>query len=152
MLNKKLRFSSVGLYLKSKPTGEEGGMIKKMTGETVKEFIKSYSELKARRDIIEKIQEYSHSKGGDNDNEYSQIVIKIQIIESALEFLTEDEKKIILLHLIDNVKWSEIKSIYEQRVGTEFNYSERTFMRIQKNALKKIEDFISKSKLEQYVS
>lgn len=122
-----------------------------MTGETVKEFIKSYSELKARRDVIEKIQKYSQNKGDDNDKEYSQIVIKIQIIESALKFLTEDERKIICLHLIENIKWSEVKSIYEQKVGTEFNYSERTFLRIQKNALKKIENFISQNKFEQYI-
>lgn len=135
-----------------KLTDDERSMIIKMTEETVKKFIRSYSELKARRDVIDKIRKYSYNESINEDQEYSQLVIKIQIIESALELLTEDEKNIILLHLIDNVKWSEIKSIYEQRVGTEFNYSERTFMRIQKNALKKIEDFISKSKLEQYVS
>lgn len=120
-----------------------------MAEETVKEFIKSYSELKARRDIIDKIRNYSHNE--DNEKEYSQLVIKIQIIESSLALLTEDEKKIILLHLVENVKWNEIKSIYEQQLGTEFNYSERTFMRIQKNALKKIEDFISKNEFEQYI-
>ena len=135
-----------------KLTDDERSIIIIMTEETVKGFIRSYSELKARRDVIDKIRKYSHNESINEDQEYSQLVIKIQIIESALELLTEDEKNIILLHLIDNVKWSEIKSIYEQRVGTEFNYSERTFMRIQKNALKKIEDFISKSKLEQYVS
>ena len=122
-----------------------------MTEETVKGFIRSYSELKARRDVIDKIRKYSHNESINEDQEYSQLVIKIQIIESALELLTEDERKILYLHLIDNVKWSEVKSIYEQKVGTEFNYSERTFMRIQKNALKKIENFISKNKFEQYI-
>ena len=122
-----------------------------MTEETVKGFIRSYSELKARRDVIDKIRKYSHNESINEDQEYSQLVIKIQIIESALELLTEDERTIIYLHLIDNVKWSEVKSIYEQKVGTEFNYSERTFMRIQKNALKKIETFISKNKFEQYI-
>ncbi|MBD5452209.1 MAG: sigma-70 family RNA polymerase sigma factor [Lachnospiraceae bacterium] len=122
-----------------------------MTEETVKEFVRSYSELKARRDVIDKIRKYSHNESIDEDQEYSQLAIKIQIIESALELLTEDERTIIYLHLIDNVKWSEVKSIYEQKVGTEFNYSERTFMRIQKNALKKIETFVSKNKFEQYI-
>lgn len=134
-----------------KPTDDERSMIIKMTEETVKKFIRSYSELKARRDVIDKIRKYSHNESIDEDQEYSQLVIKIQIIESALEFLTEDERKILYLHLIDNVKWSEVKSVYEQKVGTEFNYSERTFMRIQKNALKKIENFISKNKFEQYI-
>ena len=134
-----------------KLTDDERSIIIIMTEETVKGFIRSYSELKARRDVIDKIRKYSHNESINEDQEYSQLVIKIQIIESALELLTEDERKILYLHLIDNVKWSEVKSIYEQKVGTEFNYSERTFMRIQKNALKKIENFISKNKFEQYI-
>jgi len=52
---------------------------------------------------------------------------------------------------LDNIKWSEVKSLYQQQVGMELNYSERTFFRIQKNALKKIENFISNSHLEQYI-
>lgn len=124
-----------------------------MTEEMIKNFIKSYSELRARRDIFDKIRIYSHNENNDSDeNEYSQLAIKMQIIESALEFLTEDEKKIIQLRLIDNTKWTEVKSIREQEVGIESNYSERTFMRIQKSALKKIEDFISENKLEQYIN
>lgn len=141
----------MGLYLKSKLTGEEGSMSIKMTGETVKEFIKSYSELKAKRDVIEKIQKYSQNENNDSDKEYSELVIKIEIIESALKLLTEDERKIILLHLVDNIKWSKVKLIYEEQVGMEFNFSERTFIRIQKNALEKIENFISKNKFEQYI-
>lgn len=121
-----------------------------MTEEAIKSFLKSYSELKARRDILDKIQSYSRDM--DESNTYSQLMIKIQIIESSLEILTEDEKQVILLHLINNVKWTEIEELYEKQVGMELNYSNRTFKRIQKNALKKIEDFISKNKFEQYVS
>ena len=141
----------MGLYLKSKLTGKEGSMSIKMTGETVKEFIKSYSELKAKRAVIEKIQKYSQNENNDSDKEYSELVIKIEIIESALKILTKDEKKIILLHLVDNIKWSKVKLIYEEQVGMELNFSERTFIRIQKNALEKIENFISKNKFEQYI-
>lgn len=122
-----------------------------MTVEAVKEFVKSYSELKARKDVIDKIQQYSHNKDNDLDKEYSLLSIKIQIIESALKILSEDEKQIIFLHLLDNIKWSEVKSLYEQQVGAELNYSERTFFRIQKNALKKIETFIINSHFEQYI-
>ena len=122
-----------------------------MTGETVKEFIKSYSELKAKRDVIEKIQKYSQNENSNSDKEYSELVIKIEIIESALKLLTKDEKNIILLHLIDDKKWKEVMSIYEQQVGMEFNYSERSFLRIQKNALKKIENFLLENGLEQYI-
>lgn len=59
-----------------------------MTEEAVKCFLKSYSELKARRDILDKIRNYSHS--AENNEMYSELVIKIQIIESALEILKEE--------------------------------------------------------------
>lgn len=134
-----------------KLTGEEGSMSIKMTEETVKEFIKSYSELKAKRDVIEKIQKYSQNENKDSDKEYSELVIKIEIIESALKLLSKHEKTIILLHLVDDIKWKEVMSIYEQQVGTEFNYSERSFLRIQKNALKKIGNFLLENGFEQYI-
>lgn len=135
--------------LNSKEYYKYGGIT--MTVEAVKEFVKSYSELKARKDVIDKIQQYSHNKDNNLDKEYSLLSIKIQIIESALKILSEDEKQIVFLHLLDNVKWSEVKSLYEQQVGMELNYSERTFFRIQKNALKKIETFIINSHFEQYI-
>lgn len=55
-------------------------------------------------------------------------------------------------HLIDNIKWSDIEDLYEKQVGTAFNYSDRTFKRIQKNALKKIEVFLSKSEFKEYIN
>lgn len=121
-----------------------------MTEEAIKEFIKSYPELKARGDILDKIQNYSQN--ADKNEEYSQIDIKIQIIESALEILKEDEKKIILWHLVDEITWNEIGSLYEEQVGTEYNYSDRTFKRIQQNALKKIEAFFSKGDFKEYIN
>ncbi len=106
--------------------------------------------MKARKDILDKIQNYSHNV--DNREEYSQIVIKIQIIESALEILKEDERKIVSWHLIEKIKWSEIEKMYEEQVGTEFRYSERTFKRIQKNALKKMGAFLSEGEFKEYIN
>ncbi len=123
-----------------------------MTVEAVKEFVKSYSELKARRDVIDKIQEYSHNKDNDWDKEYSLIAIKIQIIESALGILKEDERKIVLWHLIDGKTWNEIENLYEEQVGTEYNYSDRTFKRMKQNALKKMEAFLSKGEFKGYIN
>lgn len=126
------------------------GVVKKMTEEAVKRLLQSYSELKARKDILDKIQNYSHN--ADNREEYSPIVIKIQIIESALEILKEDERKIVSWHLVDRIKWSEIEKMYEEEVGTELNYSERTFKRIQKNALKKMGLFLPEGEFKEYIN
>lgn len=122
-----------------------------MTEEKVKEFVKSYSELKAKKDVMDKIHKYTQDEDKNQDKEYSELVIKIKIIESALELLRKNERKIILLHLVENIKWSEVMSIYEQQVGAEFNYSERSFLRIQKNALRKITNFLLENGFEQYI-
>lgn len=121
-----------------------------MTEEAVKRLLKSYSELKARKNILDKIQNYFHN--ADNHEEYSQIIVKIQIMESALEILKEDERKIVSWHLIDKIKWSEIEKMYEEEVGTELNYSERTFKRIQKNALQKMGAFLSQGEFKEYIN
>lgn len=42
-------------------------------------------------------------------------------------------------------------SKYEQQVKTAFNYSERSFLRIQKNALQKIKKFLLKKEFERYI-
>lgn len=121
-----------------------------MTEETVKEFMKTYSELKAQKEIMDKIQKYSCDE--EANKKYSQLEIKIQIIESALGILTENERKIVMLHLINGVKWSEIQTIYEKQVGAELSYSERTFKRIQKGALEKIGKFLGEKDLERYIT
>lgn len=123
-----------------------------MTEEKVKEFVKSYSKLKAKKDVMDKIHKYKQDEDKNEDKEYSKLIIKIEIIESALNLLTKNEKRIIILHLVDNKKWKEVMSIYEQQVGTEFNYSERSFLRIQKNALKKIGNFLLENGFEQYIN
>lgn len=121
-----------------------------MTEESIKEFIKSYPDLKAKRDILDKIQIYSQN--AEKDEEYSRITIKIQIIESALEILKENEKKIVLWHLVDEKTWTEIEELHEERAGTKYNYSNRTLKRMQQNALKKMEAFLSKSGFQEYIS
>ncbi len=55
----------------------------------------------------------------------------------------------ILLFLVPLARF---KSEYEEQVGTELNYSERTFKRIRKNALKKMESFLSEGEFKEYIN
>lgn len=114
--------------------------------EDIKRFIKSYPELKAKKEITDKINKFS-SDSRDN-KEYSLMEIKIQIIESCLKILTKDEREILYAHLIDNLKWSEIVDLKSNKNSI---YSERTYKRIQKIALSKIENFIDENKIENYI-
>lgn len=120
-----------------------------MTEESVKDFMKSYPQLKAKKDVMDRIEELAPDE--NDQEEHANLKIKLQIIESALQVLTKDERDIVMLHLIENVKWTEIAARYEEQLGTELNYSDRTFKRIQKNALAKIEEFITKNQFEKYI-
>lgn len=122
-----------------------------MSEEQIKSFIKSYKTLKAKKEILDKIAETESSKDDIDIEDYNKTKIKIQIIESALEILDKSEKKIVLLHLIENNKWSEIISRYEAQKGMEGSYSDRTFKRIQQSALQKIEDFNVRNQFEKYI-
>ena len=122
-----------------------------MSEEQIKSFIKSYKTLKAKKEILDKIAETESSKDDIDIEDYNKTKIKIQIIESALEILDKSEKEIVLLHLIENNKWNEIISIYEAQKGMEGSYSDRTFKRIQQNALQKMEDFIVRNQFEKYI-
>lgn len=122
-----------------------------MSEEQIKSFIKSYKTLKAKKEILDKIAETESSKDDIDIEDYNKTKIKIQIIESALEILDKSEKEIVLLHLIENNKWNEIISRYEDQKGMEDSYSDRTFKRIQQSALQKIGEFISLNKFEKYI-
>ena len=122
-----------------------------MSEEQIKSFIKSYKTLKAKKEILDKIAETASSKDNIDIEDYNKTKIKIQIIESALEILDKSEKEIVLLHLIENNKWNEIISRYEDQKGMEDSYSDRTFKRIQQSALQKIEDFIVRNQFEKYI-
>ena len=121
----------------------------KIMEEKLKAFIKSYGELNAKKEILNKIMEISSDKR--DAAEYAELQVKIQLIESCLQMLPKDERKIVSLHLIENLKWSEVAEQYEKQVGAECNYSERSFKRIQKNALHRIKDFICKNQWENYI-
>lgn len=111
--------------------------------------MKSYKKLKAQKEVLEKI--IAASPDAAQEKEYATLMIKLQIIESGLQVLSPDEREIISLHLIENRKWSEIARQFQERPTTGSAYSERSFKRIQKEALRKIGNFIQENHFEQYI-
>ena len=60
------------------------------------------------------------------------------MIENWLSILSDEERNIIQLHLIDGKSWKRIEAEYEQKDEYEYRAT-RTLMRYQQQALKKIE-------------
>lgn len=65
-----------------------------------------------------------------------------RMIENWLSILSEEERHIIQLHLIDGKSWKRIEAEYEQKDEYEYRAT-RTLMRYQQQALKKIEEYVS---------
>ena len=64
------------------------------------------------------------------------------MIENWLSILSDEERNIIQLHLIDGKSWKRIEAEYEQKDEYEYRAT-RTLMRYQQQALKKIEEYVS---------
>lgn len=64
-----------------------------------------------------------------------------RMIENWLSILSDEERNIIQLHLIDGKSWKRIEAEYEQKDEYEYRAT-RTLMRYQQQALKKIEEYV----------
>ena len=64
-----------------------------------------------------------------------------RMIENWLSILSDEERYIIQLHLIDGKSWKRIEAEYEQKDEYEYRAT-RTLMRYQQQALKKIEEYV----------
>ena len=63
------------------------------------------------------------------------------MVEKWLSILSDEERCIIQLHLIDGKSWKRIEAEYEQKDEYEYRAT-RTLMRYQQQALKKIEEYV----------
>lgn len=64
-----------------------------------------------------------------------------RMVENWLSILSDEERHIIQLHLIDGKSWKRIEAEYEQKDEYEYRAT-RTLMRYQQQALKKIEEYV----------
>lgn len=64
-----------------------------------------------------------------------------RMIENWLSILSDEERNIIQLHLIDGKSWKRIEAEYEKKDENEYRAT-RTLMRYQQQALKKIEEYV----------
>ena len=64
-----------------------------------------------------------------------------RMIENWLSILSDEERNIIQLHLIDGKSWKKIEAECEQKDEYEYRAT-RTLMRYQQQALKKIEEYV----------
>ncbi|MDE6619961.1 MAG: hypothetical protein K2K74_05640 [Lachnospiraceae bacterium] len=111
-----------------------------MTENDIKLLFRSMKKLKARRDILECLKKM--------DSEYEQICKVLYVMENSLEILSENEREIIQMHLVEGGTWERVITQYEERHGRQNGYSKRTYERIQQRAVAELLEIIENSDLE----
>ncbi len=111
-----------------------------MTENDIKSLFKSLKKLKAKKEVLKCIEKADH--------EYNRLCRIIHIAENSLDSLSESERDIIQMHLIDGYTWEQIMNQHERYRGQQNVLSRRTYERIQQKALKQILDIIDSSELD----
>lgn len=124
-----------------------------MTQQETKKMIKTFTLHKNRLHILQNCMhspKYNHNTTISTD--LHNALLLTNIIETCLSLLSEEERFVTDLHLIQNYKWDDIEILFENRWGKANGRSERTLKRMQENALKKITAFINEANIEQYIT
>ena len=111
-----------------------------MTENDIKSSFKSLKKLKAKKEVLKCIEKADH--------EYNQLCRIIHIAENSLDSLSESERDIIQMHLIDGYTWEQIMNQHERYHGQQNVQSKRTYERIQQKALKQILGIIDSGELD----
>lgn len=111
-----------------------------MSENDVKTLLRSMKKLNARREVLKCLEK--------TDNEYNYICKIIYIMDNSLKILSEDEREIIRMHLIEGDTWEQVIVQYEDGHGKQNGYSRRTYERIQQKSVKKILEVIENSEID----
>lgn len=117
-----------------------------VTENQLKESLYTFKSLQAQKKLL---QEYTYPEVIlDIESEYKSQFIQWDIIAGSLIILNEKERFVIENHLINQKTWSKTAQLFDKQWGIEDGRSERTLMRIQQRALKKMTQFINCFKIE----
>lgn len=117
-----------------------------VTENQLKESLYTFKSLQAQKKLL---QEYTYPEVIlDIESEYKSQFIQWDIIAGSLIILNEKERFVIENHLINQKTWSKTAQLFDKQWGIEDGRSERTLMRIQQRALKKMTQFINCIKIE----
>ena len=114
-----------------------------MTENDVKLLFKSMKKLKAKREILKCLEK--------TDAEYDQICKILYVMENSLDVMSESEREIIQMHLVEGTTWERVITQYEERHGRQNGYSKRTYERLQQKALKRLVEVIGNSDIESFL-
>lgn len=72
-------------------------------------------------------------------NEYYVLLTKRSaLVDHWLDYVPEDEARILHLHLVEGVSWRKIAEVFDREKTDDIAFDDRTFQRMQARAIRKI--------------
>ncbi len=109
--------------------------------ELIRQELSSYSRLDAERMIL--AHKLVNDPAADTKEQYDTVIKRINTLNAWLRLLTYDERFVVEKHLIDGLDWPRIASLYERNWPGGFSRTERTLIKYQARAIKKIASFMN---------
>ena len=110
--------------------------------ELIRQELSSYSRLDAERMIL--AHKLVNDPAADTKEQYDTVIKRINTLNAWLRLLTYDERFVVEKHLIDGLDWPRIASLYERNWPGGFSRTERTLIKYQARAIRKIEMLMQK--------
>lgn len=110
--------------------------------ELIRQELSSYSRLDAERMIL--AHKLVNDPAADTKEQYDTVIKRINTLNAWLRLLTYDERFVVEKHLIEGLDWPRIASLYEKNWPGGFSRTERTLIKYQARACKRIAEFIEK--------
>ena len=107
----------------------------------IKTHLKKYNAYCACERDLEMLNDEEQKLNFSQKKRLEEVRQNRRMVENWLSILSDEERHIIQLHLIDGKSWKRIEAEYEQKDEYEYRAT-RTLMRYQQQALKKIEEYV----------
>lgn len=107
----------------------------------IKTHLKKYKACCACERDLEMLNDEEQKLNFSQKKRLEEVRKNRRMVENWLSILSDEERHIIQLHLIDGKSWKRIEAEYEQKDEYEYRAT-RTLMRYQQQALKKIEEYV----------
>lgn len=107
--------------------------------ELVRKALSKYASYKAETELYERW--LSARENPEIRDALTLLRIKITVIQSWFVLLNADERFVVEKHLIEELEWPRVAFAFSEQWKSEFSRTERSLVKYQASALKKIAEF-----------
>ncbi len=107
--------------------------------ELVRKVLSKYTSYQAEAEICEHL--LSARENTEIRDDLALLKMKITVIQSWFALLNADERFVVEKHLVEELEWPRVAFVFTEKWKREFSRTERSLVKYQASALKKIVAF-----------